>query len=204
MKLYELGAAPSAKRVSLFLAEKKIDIPRVNVDIRGGENLTESFKAKSINGRIPMLELDDGTTISETIAICRYIDAAFPSDHHLFGRTPEEIGKVEMWNRIAELQGLYTAFQAFRNITGIYSDRERCVEAWGEESKQRVIEFLPVLEARLAESPFLAGERFSVADITAFVTINFIKNLDIHVDDSMPALKAWHEAVSQREAFKEA
>ncbi|KXF83283.1 glutathione S-transferase family protein [Enterovibrio coralii] len=203
MKLYEKAPAPSARRVSLFLAEKGIEIPRVDVDIRGGENITDEYKAKSVNGRIPMLELDDGTTISESIAICRYLDAAFPTDHNLFGSTPEEIGKVEMWNRIVELQGLFTAFQALRNLTGIYSDRERCVEAWGEESKLRVIEFLPVLENRLSASPYLAGEHFSVADISAFIMCQFIKNMDIHIDDSYPAIKAWMEKIGQRDAFKD-
>ncbi|CZF84262.1 MULTISPECIES: glutathione S-transferase [Grimontia] len=204
MKLYELGAAPSARRVSLFLAEKRIDIPRVHVDIRGGQNLTDDFKGKSINGRIPMLELDDGITISESMAICRYLDAAFPTDHHLFGSTPIEIGQVEMWNRIAEFQGLFTAFQAFRNITGIYSDRERCVEAWGHESKERVKEFLPTLEKRLSASPYLAGEHFSVADITAYVMVSFIKNMDIHIDESLPAISAWYKSLLEREAFIEA
>lgn len=163
MILYEKAPAPSARRVSLFLAEKGIDIPRIDVDIRGGENLSADYKAKSINGRIPMLELDDGTTISESMAICRYLDAAFPSNHNLLGSTPFEIAQIEMWNRIVELQGLFVAFQAFRNISGIYSDRERCVEAWGEESKKRILEFLPILETRLSESAFLAGDNFSVA-----------------------------------------
>lgn len=204
MKLHEFAPAPNARRVRLFLAEKKIDIPSVHVDIRGGENLTDKFKAMSPNGRIPFLELDDGTTICESIAICRYLDAAFPTDHSLFGSTPAEIGKVEMWNRIVELQGLFTAFQAFRNLTGIYSDRERCIEAWGEESKLRNIEFLPVLEERLSQSTYLAGEHFSVADISAYIMVDFIKHIDIHIDDSMPSIQRWYKQVSQREAFIEA
>lgn len=201
MKLYESAPAPSARRVSLFLAEKGIEIPRVQVDTRGGENVTAEFKAMSVNGKIPVLELADGTAISETIAICRYLDAAFPSDHHLFGDTPLAIGKVEMWNRIAELQGLFPAFQAFRNITGVFSDRERCVEAWGEESKQRVEEFLPVLESRLSVSTYLAGEHFSVADITAYIMCSFIAKIDIHIDETYPAIQAWQASLDQREAF---
>ncbi|WP_394209617.1 glutathione S-transferase [Enterovibrio calviensis] len=204
MKLYEKGPAPSAQRVSLFMAEKGIVIPRVDVDIRGGENITDAFKEISVNGRIPVLELDDGSTLCESIAICRYLDAEFPTDHALFGDCPLSIGQVEMWNRIAEFQGLFSAFQAFRNITSIYDDRERCVEAWGVESKQRVIEFLPVLEKRLAETPYLAGERFSVADITAYVMCGFIENLGIHIDESLPSLVTWQQKLSQRPAFIEA
>ncbi|WP_407333759.1 glutathione S-transferase family protein [Enterovibrio sp. 27052020O] len=201
MKLYEKGPAPSARRVSLFMAEKGIEIPRVDVDIRGGENISDAFKAISVTGRIPALELDDGTTLCESIAICRYLDVAFPTDHALFGDSAVTIGQVEMWNRIAELQGLFTAFQAFRNLTGIYNDRERCVDAWGEESKQRVIEFLPLMENRLAQSPYLAGDRFSVADITAYVMCGFIKNMDIHIDESLPSILAWQQKLSKRPAF---
>lgn len=201
MKLYELAPSPSARRVSLFLAEKSIDIPRVAVNTLAGENITPEFIAMSVNGKIPVLELEDGTAISESIAICRYLDAQFPTDHHLFGRTPLEIGKVEMWNRIAEFQGLFAAFQAFRNITGLFSDRERCVEAWGHESKLRVEEFLPVLEHRLAESPYLAGDHFSVADITAYITCGFLPRIDIDIEGRFPAIHAWMEKLDQREAF---
>ncbi|MBE1273473.1 glutathione S-transferase family protein [Enterovibrio baiacu] len=204
MKIYEKGPAPSARRVSLFLAEKNIEIPRVNVDIGGGENLSDEFAALSLNKKIPVLVLDDGTSLCESMAICRYIDAAFPTDNHLFGDTPLAMGHVEMWNRIVELDGLFPAFQAFRNITGIYNDRERCVPSWGEESKQRVIEFLPRLEARLEHSAYIAGDTFTVADITTFVMCGFIKNLDIHIDDNLPALQKWQQRVAERPAFANA
>ncbi|MGF1760666.1 glutathione S-transferase [Photobacterium sagamiensis] len=198
MKIYELAPAPSARRVSIFLAEKGIEIERVNVDIRGGENLFDEFKAKSINGRIPVLELDDGTTICESIAICRYFDEIYPSPPSLFGDTPLERANVEMWQRVVELQGLCTAMQAFRNITGIYKDRENCVESWGHESRQRVVEFLPTLDEQLANSAYIAGDKFSVADITAFVMCGFIKNLEITIDEMFPHIQDWYERVSQR------
>ncbi|MDD1792169.1 glutathione S-transferase [Enterovibrio makurazakiensis] len=204
MKLYEKAPAPSARRVSLFIAEKGIVIPRIDVDIRGGENTTDAFKAKSPNGKIPCLELDDGTTICESVAICRYIDAAFPTNHHLFGEGALAIGQVEMWNRIVEFQGLYAGFQAFRNITGVYKDRERCVEAWGNESKQRVEEFLPELDKRLATSPYVAGDKFSIADISTYILCDFLKNLDLQLDESLPALLAWQRKINERPAFIEA
>ena len=149
MKLYELAPTPSARRVSIFLAEKGIEVPRVNVDIRGGENLSAEFKAKSVNGRIPLLELDDGSYLCESVAICRYLDEIHPSERSLFGNTPLERAKVEMWQRIIELQGLMVGFQAFRNLSGVYKDRENCVESWGVESRQRVIDFLPSLDKQL-------------------------------------------------------
>ncbi|PSW05481.1 glutathione S-transferase [Photobacterium lipolyticum] len=198
MKIYELAAAPSARRVSIFLAEKGIEVERVNVDIRGGENLFDEFQAKSINGRIPVLELNDGSTICESIAICRYFDEMYPSAPSLFGDTPLERANVEMWQRVVEFQGLYTAMQAFRNISGIYKDRENCVESWGHESRQRVVEFLPTLDKQLANSAYIAGDKFSVADITAFVMCGFINNLDITIDEMFPHIQDWYERVSQR------
>ncbi|MGE6435981.1 glutathione S-transferase [Shewanella baltica] len=201
MKLYELAPTPSARRVSIFLAEKGIEVPRVNVDIRGGENLSAEFKAKSVNGRIPLLELDDGSYLCESIAICRYLEEIHPSVNSLFGNTPLERAKVEMWQRIIELQGLMVGFQAFRNLSGVYKDRENCVESWGAESRQRVIDFLPSLDQQLSKSPFVAGDEFSIADISAYVFISFIKNLDIEVTDSLPHLKAWFITMVQRPAI---
>jgi len=201
MKLYELAPTPSARRVSIFLAEKGIEVPRVNVDIRGGENLSAEFKAKSVNGRIPLLELDDGSYLCESVAICRYLEEIHPSVHSLFGNTSLERAKVEMWQRIIELQGLMVGFQAFRNLSGVYKDRENCVESWGAESRQRVIDFLPTLDQQLSKSPFVAGDEFSIADISAYVFISFIKNLDIEVTDSLPHLKAWFITLAQRPAI---
>lgn len=201
MKLYELAPTPSARRVSIFLAEKGIEIPRVNVDIRAGENLTAEFKAKSLNGRIPLLELDDGSYLCESVAICRYLEEIHPSEHSLFGNSPLERAKVEMWQRVIELQGLMVGFQAFRNLTGIYKDRENCIQAWGEESRQRVIDFLPTLDQQLNKSPFIAGDNFSIADITAYVFISFIKNLEIEVTDHLPHLKVWFITMAKRPAI---
>ncbi|HIF9104579.1 TPA: glutathione S-transferase [Photobacterium damselae] len=202
MKIFELNATPSAKRVNIFLAEKGIEIERVNVDIRAGENLSHNFKAKSINGQIPVLELDDGTTICESIAICRYFDALHPDANSLFGNTPAQKAQIEMWQRVVELQGLFVAFQAFRNITGIFSDRENCIKDWGQESRQRLIAFLPKLEQQLSTEPYIAGQLYSVADITTYVLLDFIENLDIYIDETTPNLQAWRQRLSQRTAIK--
>ncbi|WP_219012790.1 glutathione S-transferase family protein [Shewanella algae] len=202
MKLYELGPTPSARRVSIFMAEKGIDIERVHVDLRGGENLSAEFKAKSLNGRIPLLELDDGSYLCESVAICRYLDELFPTELKLFGSTPLERAKVEMWQRIVELQGLLPAFQAFRNISGIYSDRETCIQAWGEESRKRLESFLPLLKQRLSESPYLAGDNYSIADITAYILLGFIKNLQISLQP-FPVLQSWYEQTGQRPAMSQ-
>lgn len=202
MKIYELGPAPSARRVSIFLAEKGIEVERQHVDIRGGENLSEDFKAKSLNGQIPVLELDDGTTICESVAICRYFDEAYPTEYSLFGNNALEKAQVEMWQRLVELRGLLVAMQAFRNISGIYQDRENCIADWGEESRQRLIKFLPTLDKQLAVTPYIAGNNFSIADITTVILCDFIQNLEIHIDGSLPNLQRWYQHVSERPSIK--
>lgn len=198
MKIYELAPAPSARRVSIFLAEKGITVDRENVDIRGGENLSESFLAKAVNGRIPVLELDDGTTICESVAICRYFEELYPEKTPLFGGTALEKANVEMWHRVVELEGLFVAFQSFRNITGIYKDRETCSEEWGQISLDRLKAFLPKLEKQLGSNTYIAGEFFSIVDITAYVMFGFAKNLEVVIDDSLPNTQRWFELVSER------
>lgn len=203
MKLYETSTTPSCRRVSIFLKELGIDVERVQVDVRGGENLSDTFKSKSLNGKVPLLELDEGTTLCESVAICRYFDLAYPNMHKLFGDSALEQAQVEMWHRVVEFQGLYAGFQAFRNLSGIYKDREHCVYAWGEESKARVAAFLPQLELRLAQSRFIATDRFTIVDITAYIFIGFAqKALELSVFEHYPHITRWFEQLSQRSAFQ--
>ncbi|EOW0799902.1 glutathione S-transferase [Vibrio parahaemolyticus] len=203
MKLYETAMTPSCKRVSIFLKEIGGEVERVALNVREGDNLSESFKQKSVNGKVPLLELDDGTTICESVAICRYLDEAFENDLALFGANQLERAQVEMWHRVVEFQGLYAAFQAFRNITAIYQDRENCVTAWGEESKSRVLEFLPTLDKRLSESEYIGTDQFSIVDITGYIFIGFAVNgLSIEVFEKYPNIARWFEQVSARDAFQ--
>ncbi|MGR5132535.1 glutathione S-transferase [Vibrio alfacsensis] len=204
MKLYETAMTPSCKRVSIFLKEIGGDVERVALNVREGDNLSEAFKAKSVNGKVPVLELDDGTTLCESVAICRYLDEVFNNDLTLFGKSHLERAQVEMWHRVVEFQGLYTAFQALRNITAIYQDRENCVLAWGEESKSRVLAFIPTLDKRLSESEYIATDRFTIVDITGFIFINFaINGLGIDVLATSPNIARWYECVAKRDAFQE-
>ncbi|WP_417346677.1 glutathione S-transferase family protein [Ferrimonas sp.] len=199
MKIHQTAPTPNCLRVSLFLAEAGLEVPRQEVDIRGGENLSTEFRRLSANGHVPVLELDDGETICESLAICRYFDAIKPTG--LFGATPLEQGRVEMWTRIIEHQGLVPAFQAFRNLSGVYADRERCVEAWGEESRKRLDEFLPKLEQRLGESTYLAGECFTVADITAWTLFAFMERVKFSLVQSYPNIERWRNLLAVRPAF---
>ena len=203
MKLYETAMTPSCKRVSIFLKEIGGEVERIALNVREGDNLSEPFKSKSVNGKVPLLELDDGTTICESVAICRYLDEAFENDLALFGANQLERAQVEMWHRVVEFQGLYTAFQAFRNITAIYQDRENCVAAWGDESKSRVLEFLPILDKRLSESEHIATDNFTIEDITGYIFVGFAVNgLSIEVFETYPNIARWFEQVSVREAFQ--
>lgn len=203
MKIYETAMTPSCKRVSIFLKELGVEVDRIALNVREGDNLQPAFSSKSVNGKVPLLELDDGTTICESVAICRYFDEAVENDLALFGRTAVEKAKVEMWHRVVEFQGLYAAFQAFRNITAIYSDRENCIAEWGQESKERVGAFLPLLDKQLAESPYVVSDRFTIVDITAFIFVNFaINGLAFSVLEQYPNIARWFETVAARPAFQ--
>ncbi|WMC11635.1 glutathione S-transferase family protein [Oceanimonas pelagia] len=202
MKLHHKTGTPSAQRVTIFLRELGMDIESVEVDIRGGENRSAAFREKAPNGLIPVLELDDGTCICESLAICRYLDATTPNNKALFGRTALEQAQVEMWQRMVELQGLVPAFQAFRNLSGVYQDREHCIKEWGEESRHRLKQFLPVLDAQLGKQPWVAGEHFSVADISAWVLCGFMQRLELTLDDRLPHLKRWHQQMARRHSVQ--
>lgn len=203
MKLYETAATPSCRRVSIFLKELGVDVERVALNVREGDNLTDAYQRKSVNGKVPMLELDDGSTLCESVAICRYFDEISENSLMLFGRNAQDKALVEMWHRVVEFQGLYAGFQAFRNLTGLYKDRENCVHEWGEESKTRVADFLPRLDARLAESEFVATGYFTIVDITAFIFVGFAdKALALNPLEQYPNIARWFTALQQRKAFQ--
>jgi len=199
MKLHEYKIAPNARRVNIFLAEIDLTIEHVHVDIRAGDNLSSAFKTKAPNGLIPYLELEDGTCIGESVAICRYLESiSGNSEESLFGNSPLEIANIEMWHRLVEFQILVPALQAFRNISGIYTDRENTNPQWGLESKQRYLNMLPTIEQQLENNQFVAGDKFSVADITLFCIINFMRVLKLSPSDDLPKLQQWLAAMRQR------
>ncbi|WP_112480297.1 glutathione binding-like protein [Vibrio variabilis] len=204
MKLYDHSVTVSSKRLNLFLKEIGVtDIERVEVNVREGGNLDQSYQDKSVNGKVPLLELDDGTYLSETVAISRYFDEITPNDLNLFGASTLERAKVEMWNRIVEIDGIQNAFQAFRNLSGIYSDRENCVEAWGEEAKHRVELFLPKLDKQLGKSKYVATDNYTIADISAYIFVFVAVNaLKVDVFETNHNIKRWFDDVSSRPAIQ--
>ena len=196
MRLHE-SPSPNARRVHIFMAEKGIDCERVAVDIRGAENISPEYLAKNPGGRVPMLELDDGTFIGESIAICRYLEGLYPQPC-LFGDTPLASAQIEMWQRRVELNLLMEVAGAFRNLSGVFKDRETCVKEWGEVCAQKIPKVLTMFDDQLAESTYLAGETFSVADITLIVTLDFANRVKVATLPDLPNIARWTQPVNSR------
>lgn len=196
MKLYE-SPSPNARRVQVFMAEKGFDCERVPVDIRGGENISAEYLAKNPGGRVPMLELDDGTCIAETMAICRYLECLHP-EPNLYGETPLEIATIEMWQRRVEMLFMAEVAGAFRNITGFFKDRETCVEEWGKVCAEKAPKALQMFDAQLADSEYLAGDKFSVADISLAVALDFARMVKVVDLPDLPNINRWYEVVNAR------
>lgn len=205
MLLYTCKTAPSPRRARMFIAEKGIDVPMQEIDLRAGEHFSDAFRAKNPYATVPTLELDDGTCISESDAICAYFEALYP-DPPLMGADPKERGLVAMWNRRVEFDGYLAVAEGFRNRVSAFKDRAMPgrhkvpqIEALAERGAQRYRDFLRDLDERLGESEFVAGDRFSVADITAFVTVEFAKGaLKVEPEAEQANIARWHAAVSSR------
>ena len=204
MKFYDCTTAPSPRRVRIFLAEKGLSIPEVPVDLGKGEQHSEAYRAINPRRVVPTLVLEDGTAIGEVPAIMRYLDEAFP-EKPLLGATPKDKGLIAMWERRAELEGFAAVMEGVRNkivalkgraIAGPH-DYEQ-IPALVERSVLRVKNFFADLNERLGQVHFVAGECYSAADITALVTVDFAKALQLSIPDEHAALKRWYETVSSR------
>jgi glutathione S-transferase len=198
MRLFDGGRVPNARRVRIFLAEKGIDVPLVPVDLARDEHKTEDFTARNPLQRVPVLELDDGGHLTESIAICRYFEELYP-EPALFGSGALGRARVEMWNRRVELE-LYLSIQAsFRHLhPGMAGYEVPQIAAWGEANQPRALAAMRLIDARLADSRFIAGDAFSVADITAFVAVGFVKAARIAVPEECVHLMRWQAEVAAR------
>ena len=198
MKLYDFGRAPNPRRVRVFLAEKGVTVPTEQVDIVTMQQKTPEFTALNPMQRVPALVLDDGTVLAESMAICRYFEGLHP-DPPLFGRGAKESALVEMWGRRLELHLLNAVASVFRHLHPAMQELEQPqVAAWGEANKPRVLEFLQVLDRELQQRPFVAGEHFTVADITGLVAVDFMKPAKLAVPPELANVHRWHAQVSQR------
>ncbi len=198
MLLYEDKRAPNPRRVRIFLAEKGIEVERRHIDIMAEEHKTADMLARNPMARTPFLELDDGRVIAETIAICRYFEALDP-EPALFGRDPVEIGIVEMWQRRVEQGLLMPVSFAFRHGNPRMAHLETPqVPAWAEVNLAKIAEALAFLNSELAGRAFIAGDAYSVADITALCAIDFMRVLKLTPGEEHPHLCRWHGDVSGR------
>lgn len=198
MKLFDGGLAPNPRRVRIYLAEKGIKVPLVPIDMTALEHKSDQVSSRNPLQRLPVLELDDGTIISETIAICRYFEELY-LEPSLMGIDALDKAIVEMWSRRMELHLLMPVAHAFRHLHPAMKEWEvPQVAEWGEANKPRVIETLNWLDGELADREFIAGERFTVADITAMISIDFMKPARIKVPENCENLLRWYKAVSSR------
>ena len=202
MRILEEKRAPNPRRVRVFLAEKGIEVQYEQVDIMTGAHRTGDFTRLNPVQRVPVLILDDGTAISETMAICRYFEALQP-EPSLFGRTPLEIAEIEMWSRRAELNFLFPVASCFRHLHPAMAELEKPqVPAWADANKPRVGEIIHVFDEALKSRPYLAGNRFSVADITALITADFMKPVRLTIPDEAVHFKRWYDEVRTRPSAK--
>jgi len=202
MKIIETRLAPNPRRVRIFLAEKGISVPFEEVDLMKGELKTPELTRLNPLQRVPILVLDDGTAISETMAICRYFEELHP-EPALFGKSPLERATVEMWNRRVELGFFFNVTQGFRHIHPAMASLEvPQVKEWGEANKLKAMEALAVLDQSLAGRDFIAGNLFSVADITALVAVDFMRVARLAVPEALGNVKRWHAAVAARPSAK--
>lgn len=204
MKFYDCATAPSPRRVRIFLAEKGLEIETVQVDLAKGEQFSDSFRQMNPDCVVPVLELDDGSYLSEVLAICQYIEEMHP-EPALMGHSPESRARVTMWNTKIEQQGLLAMADAFRNSAKGLSDRAVTgVEPYpqipelAERGRARVLQFFKRLDEQLAGKDFVAGDSYSIADISALVVVDFARWIKIGIPDEAANLARWYADVSSR------
>lgn len=202
MKILETRTAPNPRRVRIFLAEKGLSVPFEEMDMMKGALKTPEFTQLNKFQRVPVLVLDDGTSIAETMAICRYFEETNP-EPALFGKGAKQRALVEMWNRRMELGLLFSVAQAFRHLHPAAAALEvPQVAAWGEANKPRAQEVLQFMDEELGKRRFVAGDDYSVADITALVAVDFARVARIQRPEGAKNLDRWHQDVSARPSAK--
>jgi glutathione S-transferase len=198
MTLYDGGRAPNPRRVQIFMAEKGLDIDRIQIDINKLEQRSEAFTRINPMQRLPVLVLEDGTVIAETVAICRYLEEIHP-EPPLMGVDAKDRALVEMWQRRIEFGFLMPVAFAFRHLHPAAAHLEEPqVTEWGAVNQPRAREFMEFLDRELASRPFMAGNRFTIADISAVVGYQFLKPARIPYPEDLANLQRWYGEVSQR------
>jgi glutathione S-transferase len=198
MKIIESNRAPNPRRVRIFLAEKSVDIPFEQIDLGKLDHKRPEFCEFNPMKQVPVLILDDGTCIAETVAICRYIEGIKP-EPRLFGEGALEQAKIEMWNRRLEFGLFFRVAQIFRHLHPAMKDMEvPQVSAWAEANRPRVYDMLSLIDGELADREFMAGDRYTIADITALVATDFMKPAKLARPPELVNFARWYDAVSAR------
>jgi len=204
MKLYDYAIAPNPRRVTIFIAEKGIEIETVQIDLRAGEHKTPEFTALNPMQDVPALELDDGSCIHQVNAICRYLDELYPQPP-LYGRTPKERAQVESWNHHIQNNGILAVTEAYRNSSPNFVNRAVSgpnaytqIPELGERGLARISDFFTDMDAHFADNQFVLGDYFSVVDITAYITIDFAKWVKMRIPKECTHLKRWFDGMSAR------
>lgn len=198
MRIIETRSAPNPRRVRIFLAEKGISVAYEQLDMMVGDLKSASFTAINPLQRVPVLILDDGTAISESVAICRYLEELQP-EPPLFGVGPVGRATVEMWQRRLDLGFFLHVAQAFRHLHPKMAHLEvPQVPSWGEANKEKALTMLELIDTQLGQSRFLAGPDFSIADITLLVAVDFMKPAKLMLPAGLDNVRRWHEDVAAR------
>jgi glutathione S-transferase len=202
MKLYDGGRAPNPRRVRIFFAEKGVPLPElIPIDIARKEHRTPEFTRINPSQRLPVLLLDDGTALAETMAICRYVEGLHPAPA-LFGAAPKDAALIEMWNRRIEL-GLFSSVAAvFRHSHPSMAELEDQVPEWAEANREMIDDHLMLLELQLSANRFVCGEELTVADITAGIAVDFMKPSRIALPEEFVHIRRWHGELSARPSWK--
>ncbi len=214
MKLYDYAHAPNPKRVHMFLAEKGLDMERVEIDLTKAEQLSADYREINPLCQVPVLETDDGTRISECLAICHYLEELQPQPN-LFGGNPAERAQVLMWNHIVEQEGMPGLAEALRNRINMFKDHAlpgpvsyAQIPELIERGRKRAKNFMGFMEQRLSGREYLALDRFTFADITLRAVVDMAARMagkfDMTVLEDRPALAAWHARVSERPSMRNA
>ena len=205
MKLYQFDLAPASRRVTFFLMETGIKVPIVQLNVRDGDQFKEPYNSLNPFHCIPFLELDDGTTISESVAICRYLEEIYDVPTKLFGNNSQERAIIEMWNRRVEIDGYVPLINGIRNkferykgkvLAGTRNDLPQ-VPAIAERGIDACSILFKKLNTHLKTSRYIAGEGFSIADITGYEVVGLANALEINFDE-FKEIKAWHEKLDRR------
>lgn len=205
MKLYDFGLAGSGKRVRVFLAEKNLDIPIVELNVRDGEQFKEPFNTLNPFHCVPFLELDDGSIIAESVSICRYLDELYP-EPSLFGQSTQQRAVIDMWNRRIELDGYMPMLHAVRNQVPMFTGRVLPgtrnslpqLPAVVDRGKDMLKTLLSRVDPLLANQTFIAGDTVSVADITAWFMMNMAATINVDFIDDYPNMRRWQTMFSAR------